>query len=249
MLQELSRAGRGGVRALAPEFLLASFDFLSQKRRAFRPRLLPGPVRTLDVGCGGGNWSVLAWRLGNRVTGVDTNRTDLAEAARLLAAWQVPDGEVKFLFHDARALAELDGAYDQALCFEVIEHIRDHTAVLRGIRARLKSGGRLLLSVPNSERRHLYGEVIDEHEAGGHVRWGYGRGELSALLAEAGFQAIEVVGYGGCFTQRATEASRWLVKTLHVPPAAAFLALYPFTALDGLTRCAPFSWFAVAEKP
>jgi hypothetical protein len=91
--------------------------------------------------------------------------------------------------------------------------------------------------------------VLDEQEAGGHVRWGYGRDELRALLAEAGFGGIEVVGYGGCLIQWATEASRWLVQTLHIPPAVTFLALYPITALDGLTRCAPFSWFAIAEKP
>ena len=249
MLQAVSEAGRRGLSALAPEFLLGSFDFLSQKRRRFRRRLLRGPVRTLDVGCGGGNWSVFAWRLGNRVTGVDTNRADLAEAARLLAVWQVPEGEVEFRFHDARALAELEGAFEQALCFEVIEHIRDHTAVLAGIHARLKSGGRLLLSVPNAERRRLYGEVIDEQEAGGHVRWGYVRQELAGLLAAAGFGNIEVVGYGGCFTQWATEASRWLVQALRIPAAVTFLALNPFTGLDRLTRCAPFSWFAVAEKP
>jgi len=97
--------------------------------------------RVLDLGCADG-WlaAVLAAR-GYRVTGVERPATVTAAFPR----------EVELVEADLDAgLPPLSGAYDYALCADILEHLRDPRRLLDQIRGVLAPGGRLVASLPNS---------------------------------------------------------------------------------------------------
>jgi 2-polyprenyl-3-methyl-5-hydroxy-6-metoxy-1,4-benzoquinol methylase len=105
--------------------------------------LAPGR-RVLDAGCGVGYGADLIARAGAAtVVGVDV-APEAIEAAR-----QGVDGRVQLLVADLRALPFGDGAFDLAVCFEVIEHLAEQDLVLDEMRRVLAVNGLLIVSTPN----------------------------------------------------------------------------------------------------
>ncbi len=99
-----------------------------------------------------------------------------------------------------------DGSFDYLFAFEVLEHIEDDLGVLRQWLAKLRPGGRILISVPAHARK--YGE---SDRLVGHVRR-YERRELRALLENAGVSQIRVVNYGYPITEVTRRVSNMLVR-------------------------------------
>jgi len=113
------------------------------QRYNFAREYVSGQV--LDIACGVGYGSyVLSWRA-KHVTGVDVSGEAIAEAA---AQHQRPN----ILFHhgDLASLPANPAEFDAAVCLETIEHLSDPVAFLRLLHARLKPGGRLVISAPNT---------------------------------------------------------------------------------------------------
>ncbi|MFN2505653.1 MAG: class I SAM-dependent methyltransferase [Acidimicrobiales bacterium] len=75
--------------------------------------------------------------------------------------------------------------YDTAVLVNVLEHIADDGAALRGLYQGLRPGGTIVLFVPAFEA--LYSEF---DRLVGHYRR-YRRGDLAAAVAEAGFDVVE----------------------------------------------------------
>jgi SAM-dependent methyltransferase len=149
--------------------------------------LRPGPLRTLDAGCGTGAFTLYAATIGNEAVGVSFDPAQLDRARRRAAILGVTD--VTFYAGDLRrldAMADLLGTFDQVLLFETIEHIVDHQKLVDDVAARLRPGGTLLLTAPYMGHKPLWGETVSETEDGGHVRWGYTHEEVRGLLAGAG---------------------------------------------------------------
>ena len=107
-------------------------------------RLLPGAGngrRLLDLGCADGYLSRLFSERGFSVTAID----GAAPQPRTF-----PDG-VRFLEADLdRGLPPLEGNFDFVVCADILEHLRDPDALLRGIRSKMSHGGKLIASLPNS---------------------------------------------------------------------------------------------------
>jgi glycosyltransferase involved in cell wall biosynthesis len=78
--------------------------------------------------------------------------------------------------------------FDTVVCANVLEHVEDDAAALRGMRELLVPGGRVVLIVP--ALRQLYGTI---DQAIGHYRR-YTREEVAQKLADAGL-AVEHVSY------------------------------------------------------
>ncbi|MGB2937295.1 MAG: class I SAM-dependent methyltransferase [Phycisphaerae bacterium] len=149
-------------------------------------RLLRGllPGRVLEVGCAQGNMLRTLAERGFSGLGVDLSEVAVRMASETLAGLE---DRVQIVLAGAE---DGTGPYDCVVCFEVLEHIRDDQAALRRWRALLRSGGRLLLSVPAGPRR--WGP---SDEVVGHYRR-YSRAGLHELLDRTGFRVEHLWCYG-----------------------------------------------------
>jgi SAM-dependent methyltransferase len=129
----LEKYGRGGVEGR----LLARF-----RRTLCAEAARSAPAKVLDAGCGEG--VATAWLAaalpGAALTGVEARAEARAVFARDLPGATVVDGDVY-------ALPFADGAFDLAVCTEVLEHLEGPAAALAEL-ARVARGGHVLVTVP-----------------------------------------------------------------------------------------------------
>jgi SAM-dependent methyltransferase len=94
------------------------------------------------------------------------------------------------------ALADLErtpfaaGSFDGVVCTETLEHVARPAVVLRELRRVIRGGGTLVLTVP-----FLQGVHQAPHDYFRYTPFG-----LRHLLAEAGFEVVELSAAGGFFT-------------------------------------------------
>lgn len=169
--QTVAVQGRDNIFATGPSLAEGSAELAGLLRR----HLGPPPGRIIDVGCGIGSYGRGLVADGYDWLGVETRASDCAELARL----GLPHHQV-----DGRTLPFADGAFEAALCIEVLEHI----AELRPFLAEVSrvAPRRLIVSVPNCE---LLGYLWDYRATPWHMLEGdhknfFTRWSLGALLRE-----------------------------------------------------------------
>lgn len=156
-----------------------------------------GPV--LELGCGSGRLLIPLARAGYHVTGVDTSPEMMARAGLRLAS-EAPDvrERVHLVAADVRAL-ELPAELPFALAlfgYNTFMHLDEAgaAAALRGVRACLRPGGRLLIDVDNPLDLALAGDdtdfmledTLEDGATGESVR------QYTAYEAIPGEQAVDV---------------------------------------------------------
>ena len=166
-----------------------------ERRRA----LLLGEVRlgerVLDLGCGAGRFVAALQGAGAEPVGVE-----IAEAALERARGNAPGADLRRLADDGSLPLE-HASVDLVWCSEVLEHVADTAHLLLEVRRVLRSGGRLLVTVP------FHGRVksalvslarFDAHfdPLGQHLRF-YTSASLAATLDHAGFDDVRVRAWGG----------------------------------------------------
>lgn len=164
--------------------------------------------KLLDVGCGSGGFTIGAAIRGYSSTGISWDERNQKTAAERAAT--CGQQRASFVVGDVRdldAMTTLDNDYDVALCCECIEHVLNDRKLITDIAARLKPGGRLLLTAPNY---FFYPITLPDAgpfqttEMGWHVRRGYTRAMLEELCKEAGLCLEEVSFCSGLISQKAT---------------------------------------------
>jgi len=162
--------------------------------QAFRRRLIisalgvgaPG-ARVLDIGSGTGD---LAADLVRELPRPDVVGVELSATGVEISSRKVP--EARFLACDLLAGAPEEPEYrewaDYAVCSEVLEHVDDPVALLRGAHPLLAPGCRIVVTVPGGPQ-----SAYDRHI--GHRRH-FTPADLDAVLAEAGFEVESVRGAG-----------------------------------------------------
>ncbi|WP_232661081.1 bifunctional glycosyltransferase/class I SAM-dependent methyltransferase [Pseudonocardia sp. TRM90224] len=98
------------------------------------------PSRVLDIGCSGGHLAECVRDRGHHVTGVDVIevegvRSRMNEFVKADLSQGIPD--------------EVGSGYDVIIAGDIIEHLPRPAETLRQMRALLRPGGQVLLSVPN----------------------------------------------------------------------------------------------------
>lgn len=156
-------------------------------------------VRILDIGCGTGETMTFLERWLDRpfVCGVDNS----AQATRYARA-RCHDSVIQA---NAFTLPFENAFFDQVLLLDVLEHIEDDRAMLIEASRVIRSGGRIIITVPALQF------LWSNHDAGqGHFRR-YVRGRLVDLAKEAGLK-IEKLSYFNFFLSLPIMAIRLLSK-------------------------------------
>jgi SAM-dependent methyltransferase len=148
-------------------------------------KFFPYSRRFLEIGCGTGFVlrAIAGLRQWERLVGSELHPAGLAHARKRLPS------AVEFVQMDARDIPAVR-LFDLIGAFDVIEHVADDEAVLRGMRASMQSGGGTIISVP--QHPWLWSRA---DEVAHHVRR-YCRGELESKLRYNGFEVL----YSSSFT-------------------------------------------------
>jgi len=204
--------------------VLSEDPCVTARWRWLRGQLKPGPLRTLDAGCGLGTFTMYVARMGNDAVGISLDERSL-ETARSRAAL-LGLSNARFLRADLRELDRLAdrlGTFEQILCLETLEHIRDDRKLVSDLAALLDPGGRLILTTPSERHRPLRGDRISESEDGGHVRFGYSHDELSNLCRECALDVIVEDYLCGFVSQKLTNLMRRLaLRSVRLAWASTF---------------------------
>jgi SAM-dependent methyltransferase len=171
----------------------------SVTRRSYLTRFLTDygngtPAGVLDFGCGKGRHAFLAaarWPSAHTV-GVDADERVLA-VGRSRAASR---GFNRVAFFREDEWNEESDSFDVVICVDVLEHVADDAGTLKRLARATREGGLLILHVPAVGQSRYWGIAQEDtrHAGGeefGHVRDGYGRDGLNALLEGAGFRPQE----------------------------------------------------------
>lgn len=255
-LRRAPRARRASPGAHLPRAVLhAAADRLALQIDAYTWRryglirrfLLRGPIRSLNVGTGGGVETLRLLRCGNRVTTIEIDPETAQRTRQRAERSGYGDRHVGAVGH----LLEVDvsGPFDFILMGEVLEHIMDDRAALRRLAGWLAPGGRLILSTPTAADGVLPGDVISDREDGNHVRPGYDGPELDAMLAEVGLVTQQRIYNGSqpacrqyLLERRLRARRRWL--------GLAFgLACRPLMPLLDAVPNRPSDQITIATKP
>jgi len=220
-----------------------------------------GDIATLDIGCGNGAFSFAAANLGNRVIGIDFNKEKLKRCLEFRDYLKIKPDRCDFMVLNAYDLLSLQKQFDQVICFETLEHIKNDEEVLELIGKILKPGGVLHLCVPSAKRKPYYGEIISEIENGNHVRLGYTFENLEKMLRNFGFTILHRNTAVGITSQRLLNLINWLDLNLFknlsergkdLIHLIIFIVYYPFSFvikfLDKFIPGEPLNIFVIAEK-
>jgi 2-polyprenyl-3-methyl-5-hydroxy-6-metoxy-1,4-benzoquinol methylase len=162
------------------------------------------PLRVLDIGCGEAQLTAAIAAAGYDVVGADVAEEPLRRARELHE-----DLDLRWIPHAGEWPLE-DASFDVVWAGETIEHVTDTAGWLSELRRVLRSGGSLLLSTPAHSRLTVLGLALsgarfDRHfdPRSDHVRF-YSRRTLARLLADFGFEQIELRAAGGLPLARRT---------------------------------------------
>ena len=182
------RATPEGVRASAAS---SGIDTARGRRRtrwvtgqwAAHYEIEPG-MRVLDYGCGDCTSLLELRALGAEPVGIEVDPTVRDLATQL---------GVRVHVGPLAQLPDADGSFDAVTLSQVIEHVTDPEDLLRGLRAKLKPGGRLVLTTPNS--RALSRALLGKRWLHWHIPFHqnhFNAGALRRMLGRVGFDVERV---------------------------------------------------------
>lgn len=113
-------------------------------RELFSKLQLQGDESILDIGCGDGKVTAELATLvpSGRVLGIDSSREMISHARETHPPIEHPN--LEFQEGEATSLS-FEACFDRVVSFACLHWVRDHQAVLRGVKKGLRSQGRLLI--------------------------------------------------------------------------------------------------------
>jgi len=136
-----------------------------------------GPMRLLDIGCGGGGFVQAMGRFGEAI-GLDADPDAVAFARGRgldVRLGRLPDN-----------VPLQSGTFDVVTLLDVIEHVDDHARAVETARRLLVPGGFLVCTVPAYQFLWSYHDEVNEHKRR------YTRPGLRQLLSEGGFRIHKI---------------------------------------------------------
>ena len=163
------------------------------------------PSRVLDAGCFDGRFADLARRQGHHVTGLDRHKLD-GVAQRVDAFIEADLNE--------RLPRGLHSAFDVVVAGDILEHVVEPHALLSDLAQTLRSGGEILVSVPNFGHWYPRGRTalgkFDYDQRGpldrGHLRF-FTRDTIESLIANCNLRITARATVGTPFDMLAADGS------------------------------------------
>ena len=159
---------------------------------------LPRPIgRVLDVGCGEGG----VGRSLRAAGATEVHGIEVVPAAAAIAR-ETLDGVYEGTVEAALLSDALPSPFDTICCYGVLEHLADPAIALRGLRALVRDGGHLHVSIPNARHFSLVYDLVVHgtfgytdygHRDATHLRW-LTRRDVVALVSSTGWQVLCVTG-------------------------------------------------------
>jgi glycosyltransferase involved in cell wall biosynthesis len=215
-------------------------QYLSWLVRVLRPNV--GDT-VLEAGAGIGN--IAARLMGRRLLYVAGEKDPLHLHALRNRFLRTPNLTVRQMDPECpRDFEGLDETFDTVLCVNVLEYVEDPAVTIALLRRTLKTGGALIVLVPQS--RGLYGSL---DRAMGHKRR-FQREEAVGLLRDAGMKVESVRGLN-----RISAPSWWLysrvLRTSHISKLALKVfdkTVWIWRRIDGILPWRGLSLILVARK-
>jgi SAM-dependent methyltransferase len=235
----------------ARSLVFPGIDLHTRSRRSLSKFWGKGPRTVLDAGSGNGYFSWLAYKTGATVLALNFEKSQVEKSNAFFLDFKKCDpARLSFEERNLYTLESLVAEFDEIICFETLEHIKEDSRVCSQFFRLLKPGGVLHLCCPNAlHPRHVV-EQLDHNETGGHVRSGYTGESYRMLLEPIGFRIERIVGLGTPRLFKADRALRMLNQKFGLLPS---VLAFPFAALallgDQMTPAVPFSLYVKAIKP
>ncbi len=179
-----------GTKALDPDLVAWYFDLL-------------GPVdRVLDLGCGQGDIGRYRPKRVRCVIGADMAEETLRAAAghEAVCGWDGDSGVLPFR----------DEIFDAIVAKDVLEHLLRPWLIVAEMHRVLRSGGRVIASVPMARSRAVWADYT-------HMR-GFTRAALRAMFEDQGFLVEKPLPMGGLPLAGRAGLVRSLPRILAIPP-------------------------------
>ena len=243
------------------KLLFPGLNIATRKRMKFIKYFRRGDILTLDAGCGNGAFSFEAAKLGNRVVGIDFDPKKLKRCEEFRDYLKIDSSRCQFKvfnIYDLPSLKEFFGEFDQIICFETLEHLKNDQKIISLFNQVLKPGGVLQLGVPNADRKPYYGEITSQKEDGGHLRLGYFFDDLKKIFKREGFDIIRKDSAVGFFGKILVNINQWIslsALTKNIPDRIkdilniiVLITIYPITFLDVIIPSKPLNIYVMAIK-
>jgi SAM-dependent methyltransferase len=171
----------------------------------------PAPLRICDIGCGTGRLLADLKALGHHVVGVESD--DDARRRTAAKGIDVLPGFAEALPEEVRGQA-----FDVVCLMHVLEHCLDPLQALRNARALLRSGGYLVLEVPNNDAISAArsGPCWYHCDAGRHLNFYTGK-SLAKVVTSLGFGVVvcRFRGYIPAFVNNRVACEREAWKSIY----------------------------------
>lgn len=156
----------------------------------------------LDAGFGNGMLSYKSYLRGRRVIGISIKDDEVDKGRWLFNEYlSIPNTELDFKRCNLYEFDYANESFDEIICTEVLEHIKDDSFICEKFWLMLKPGGVLHVCAPNAEHPYNRSFPLDYEESGGHVRPGYTLEQYRNLFEPLGFHIETVRGMGGAVRQ------------------------------------------------
>lgn len=180
----------------------------------------------LDAGCGMGLASIYWSSKFKKVFGVDLDKSKIREAKTIAKENGIKN--VEFKSSDLLKNKFTKEKFDIAICFEVIEHVKDYKKLIKTLSMRVKKNGEIIISFPSNSYISALAQKSLQHEVVGFLPK-----DIQEVADKEGLKLFKTYSFGN------TLLVQWLIaldfftrKTFPIISPAFFPFLYPLVIID-----------------